>query len=438
MVFFLVKYIEDGIYQVVPKVFRRGSKVCAKYLDGCIYPSEIIAKNHSHNVLDQILRNLQLDLPKVIVGDKFFRCSEEKDSLQDEITLVENIQTIPDDIKVVENEIQSIKPEALSLEGCLPLVTDSFQDEITLLENIQTISDDIKIVEHEIQSIKTEALSLEDLPLVTVVRDIVINQDESPVVPNQGQSSHTQILSTQDSVPLVPDSKQYQILAVQNIMTIQDETQGVHNDQSIQASALSVQNSLSLLPGKTSATVTHKKHSCFYCQKLLNKIYRHYITIHKKEEDVREINTLPSNSGRRKLLLDNLRKKGDYLYNTSIKRTDQPDIVCKETKKEHQRLSDLNVACPRCMGYYSKLSFRQHEKKCMGEEHEKHRRNLEVEANKKQCMRESHGKHRSNLQVEAHTKQCMRESHGKHRSNLEVKATCNNWTAFFVNTPPYC
>ncbi|KAK9876206.1 hypothetical protein WA026_011337 [Henosepilachna vigintioctopunctata] len=133
---------------------------------------------------------------------------------------------------------------------------------------------------------------------------------------------------------------------------------------------------------EASSTISQKKHSCFYCQKLLCKIYRHYITVHKNEKDVREIIALPNKSGRRKLLLDNLRKKGDYLYNTTIKSRDQPDIVCKGTREGHQTLRDINVPCPRCKGYYSKLSLRHHIRKCMGGIPGKRLSNLQVEARK--------------------------------------------------------
>ncbi|KAK9876207.1 hypothetical protein WA026_011338 [Henosepilachna vigintioctopunctata] len=197
MFFFLVKYIEDGIYQVVPKVFKRGSKVFAKYLDGNNYPAEIIAKNRSYNVLNEILRNLQLDLPKVIVDSKVSKRSEEKGIL---IEAMKHPILVLSDVHI--NSYDNADPQKMKHTEFLS--TDSVHDQIALIEDIPTIQNECQLLQNPSPPIQSEVLSLEDcLPLITVVQDIATNLNESPVFTNEGQSSQTKISSAQDSVPLV-------------------------------------------------------------------------------------------------------------------------------------------------------------------------------------------------------------------------------------------
>lgn len=53
---------------------------------------------------------------------------------------------------------------------------------------------------------------------------------------------------------------------------------------------------------------SQKKHCCLYCKKHINKIYRHYMSVHKKENKVVEILKYPIKSAQRRSLLDERRR----------------------------------------------------------------------------------------------------------------------------------
>ncbi|KAL3276320.1 hypothetical protein HHI36_024343 [Cryptolaemus montrouzieri] len=110
------------------------------------------------------------------------------------------------------------------------------------------------------------------------------------------------------------------------------------------------------------------------------KIYRHYTEVHKEEKEVREIVFLPKKSACRKKLLDNLRKKGDYLFN--IRNQDKGPILCRETSKTKKSSRIENVYCPNCKGCYSKLSIRHHINKCMPRSVNAKRNSIQAECRK--------------------------------------------------------
>ncbi|KAJ8951251.1 hypothetical protein NQ317_000558, partial [Molorchus minor] len=108
-----------------------------------------------------------------------------------------------------------------------------------------------------------------------------------------------------------------------------------------------------------------KRHCCYYCHKQVFKIYRHYTEVHKEENEVKKISLLEKKNPLRKHLLDKLRKKGDYIFNTQLKSENEEIVVCRQSLKTEKAARKKNVPCPHCLGYYSKLSIRHHIEKCM-------------------------------------------------------------------------
>lgn len=66
-----------------------------------------------------------------------------------------------------------------------------------------------------------------------------------------------------------------------------------------------------------------KKHFCIYCKKAQSKIAWHLERMHKTEEDVAQAVSLPKNSKKQRLLLDQLRHKGDHNHNVTVLQTGQ-------------------------------------------------------------------------------------------------------------------
>lgn len=106
----------------------------------------------------------------------------------------------------------------------------------------------------------------------------------------------------------------------------------------------------------------------------MTKIYRHYTTVHKNEHKVIAIKSSSTNKEQKRQLLDQLRKQGDYKFNSNI-HNDNELVVCRISQKTGTRY----VTCPGCKGSYSKLNIRHHLKKCVPSKDTQKRRNVQGE-----------------------------------------------------------
>lgn len=59
-----------------------------------------------------------------------------------------------------------------------------------------------------------------------------------------------------------------------------------------------------------------KQHACYFCQKLVTNIWRHYETVHKSEARVQKIHSITGES--RVDEIDKLRLLGDYYHNIKV------------------------------------------------------------------------------------------------------------------------
>lgn len=73
--FILVRYIEDGILQVVPNIKKRGKSLMARYYDGQYYEVDILARNSSRILLENICTNMEMNVPVVSLS----KCLTEAD-----------------------------------------------------------------------------------------------------------------------------------------------------------------------------------------------------------------------------------------------------------------------------------------------------------------------------------------------------------------------
>ena len=64
--------------------------------------------------------------------------------------------------------------------------------------------------------------------------------------------------------------------------------------------------------------VYDKSSSCFYCGKNIIKLSSHLLMVHRDETLIKEINNMPKGSNERKLALENLRLKGDFIHNMKV------------------------------------------------------------------------------------------------------------------------
>lgn len=97
------------------------------------------------------------------------------------------------------------------------------------------------------------------------------------------------------------------------------------------------------------------------------------------------------------MLLDKLRKKGDY-FNNTFKHENQSDILCRETLKG-KTLREKNIPCPQCLGYYSKRSIRHHIKNCMPKRNEKKNSIYNIQAEYRKLLNNIHEKASEDLKL---------------------------------------
>lgn len=101
-----------------------------------------------------------------------------------------------------------------------------------------------------------------------------------------------------------------------------------------------------------------KKHFCIFCQTLQSKISRHFFLKHKKENEVKKALLLPIKSKERLNIISDLRKRGDFLHNTSVSHNSGILIVPRRQQSKVNNSVDDYICCKKCKGFFSKKTLR--------------------------------------------------------------------------------
>ncbi|KYN08439.1 hypothetical protein ALC62_00571 [Cyphomyrmex costatus] len=115
----------------------------------------------------------------------------------------------------------------------------------------------------------------------------------------------------------------------------------------------------------------NKKHFCFYCKKLQTKIARHLELVHSIEKEVKGFTYLPKGNPERKKLIDAIRKKGDYLFNTDRGFNTTELIVCRRPSILRKRNATDFICCASCKGYFTKNNIRHHAATCLHQQNKR-------------------------------------------------------------------
>ncbi|XP_074034196.1 uncharacterized protein isoform X2 [Leptinotarsa decemlineata] len=96
---------------------------------------------------------------------------------------------------------------------------------------------------------------------------------------------------------------------------------------------------------------------CYFCEQEIQNYARHILRNHSLEIEVQKIMALTPKSRERRLLIDNLRKQGNYLKNVNgyYKPVRSPQIN-----------KDNLLPCQNCHGFYSAKLLYRHKKRCLG------------------------------------------------------------------------
>lgn len=130
---------------------------------------------------------------------------------------------------------------------------------------------------------------------------------------------------------------------------------------------------LDVVPSKANQS---KKHFCMFCNTLQTKFARHLQLKHKKENLVRTFTNLPKKDSRRLKIITNIRKQGDYLYNSQQEFNKGDLIVVRRPQNVKSRNASHFRPCGNCGGMYSALSLAVHFRLCKSQNDAKYRKDV--------------------------------------------------------------
>jgi len=106
-----------------------------------------------------------------------------------------------------------------------------------------------------------------------------------------------------------------------------------------------------------------KHHACYYCQKLVTNIWRHYQLQHSAEDEVQQINAVKGKE--KKLRINTLRMLGDYCHNVQVlsQKSGELIIVRRPTVSKLTSYTDF-LPCVGCKGFFLRTELWRHCKTC--------------------------------------------------------------------------
>ena len=118
-----------------------------------------------------------------------------------------------------------------------------------------------------------------------------------------------------------------------------------------------------------------KQHACLFCGKLMGKIVRHLLGVHRKKPEIVRVLSLKKGSSVRRNLLDNLRNRGNFKHNSDVLKNGKGVIIPKyrpwttisATSGEYTCKSlDEYVHCQYCKAMLIAKAMPLHSKTCSG------------------------------------------------------------------------
>jgi len=108
-----------------------------------------------------------------------------------------------------------------------------------------------------------------------------------------------------------------------------------------------------------------KRHACYFCEKLITNIGRHYETSHATEPEVAALLIYPPKNRKRKQLLDKLRLKGDYHHNIKCLQTGRGSLVVVRRPSDVGKIRPEDfLPCKYCLAFVQRTELWRHIKSC--------------------------------------------------------------------------
>lgn len=107
-----------------------------------------------------------------------------------------------------------------------------------------------------------------------------------------------------------------------------------------------------------------KSNFCFYCNTMQTKIARHLELKHQDKEEVKMFLLLPKKSRERREAISQIRKKGNFKFNTQANLNDGSMIVVRRPTKTKKQCGSYFLPCSNCEGHYAIHNLRHHYRIC--------------------------------------------------------------------------
>ncbi|KAF5271984.1 hypothetical protein FQR65_LT17493 [Abscondita terminalis] len=119
---------------------------------------------------------------------------------------------------------------------------------------------------------------------------------------------------------------------------------------------------ISSLPVPTFERGKIRKYFCIYCKKLFRKFPQHLQVSHTNEEAVKMFMILPKKNAERRKIIETIRRRGDFEYNTSENCSEL--LVARRSQVDFPKTSNNYLPCPYCTAFFCKSTLRLHVKHC--------------------------------------------------------------------------
>jgi len=111
--------------------------------------------------------------------------------------------------------------------------------------------------------------------------------------------------------------------------------------------------------------VYDKLHACYFCNKLVTNIWRHYESVYDKKLLVKKICALPKTDSSRAEEIARLRLLGDYHHNLNVLCSKRGQlIVVRRPRSDRTDHSDF-LSCTACKGFFLRTELWRHCKSCL-------------------------------------------------------------------------
>ncbi|CAH1109549.1 unnamed protein product [Psylliodes chrysocephalus] len=114
---------------------------------------------------------------------------------------------------------------------------------------------------------------------------------------------------------------------------------------------------------KEGKRVRNKTHVCYYCNKKIINMARHFELVHYKETEIAKFMSFPKKSSQRKANFAELIKVGDFYHNCNVLATKTGELILvrRPTKNELKFVKDSDYGpCPNCLGFMLKKHLWHH------------------------------------------------------------------------------